>query len=381
MMDTIRTRVEDWNPPLSLNEFEIAIQPLTKTEPQKDDEEEEKNENPKKKVKFEQPPEPSPKGLYVYGTVGCGKSMIMDLFFSRVRESEESSGKLRLHFETFMSEVHRTLHQWSLNSSSEDLENHRHEMLRAMARSIVERANVVCFDEVQIPDPPAAVIVPQLFSYMFDYGAVIVCTSNRAPEDLSSGLGAHRAKLFDTFLEKLRDRCDIVKMDVQEDFRVLNAAKQEKSSSYLIVDQSSTLEMSPLNAIWDTLKGKSSSSSSSNVSISTLHVFGREIPVSPTLSECGGTARFHFNDLCGDVKPLGPSDYLVIAHRFHTILVDDIPRLTNRNHARRLIWLVDALYVFFFFTRNFIATNSHNVILCVSKKIREKCKLDLYCSM
>ena len=178
---------------------------------------------------------------------------------------------------------------------------------------------------------------------MFDYGAVIVCTSNRSPEDLSSGLGATRGRLIETFLEKLQERCDVVEMDVQEDYRVLNASTQA-TSSYFITDSSSSSSSSssPLNSIWETYETKDCDLVCVDAN---LKVFGREIPVHPILSPCGGAARFHFNDLCGDVKPLGPSDYLVIAHRFHTVLLDDIPRLTNRNHARRLIWLVDALYV------------------------------------
>lgn len=177
---------------------------------------------------------------------------------------------------------------------------------------------------------------------MFDYGAVIVCTSNRSPEDLSSGMGATRGRLFETFLEKLRDRCDVVEMDVQEDYRVLNASTQ-KTSSYFITDSSSS--PSPLNTIWENYQ---TNSNDIDVVDANLHVFGRDIPVRPILSSCGSAARFHFDDLCGDINPLGPSDYLVIAHRFHTVLLDDIPRLTNRNHARRLIWLVDALYVVVF---------------------------------
>lgn len=159
MMDDIRSHIERWNAPISLTEFERVIEPLMKPAINENEEEEEKLEVKKedvekstKKDKEFEPPPPSPRGLYIYGTVGCGKSMIMDLFFSRVRVSDQDDdGKMRLHFETFMSEVHRTLHQWSVNSSSTDLENHRHEMLRAMARRIVERANVICFDEVQIP--------------------------------------------------------------------------------------------------------------------------------------------------------------------------------------------------------------------------------------
>ena len=113
MMDDIRSRIEGWNAPTSLNEFERVIEPLVKPV-RKEDEEDEAEERVEEKVsvkkqkKFEPPP-PSPRGLYIYGTVGCGKSMIMDLFFSSVQVSDqENDGKIRLHFETFMSEVHRT---------------------------------------------------------------------------------------------------------------------------------------------------------------------------------------------------------------------------------------------------------------------------------
>ena len=110
MMDDIRSRIEAWNAPSSLNEFERVIEPLVKPIRKEDEAEEEveKKVSVKKEKEFEPPP-PSPRGLYVYGTVGCGKSMIMDLFYSSVRVSDqEHDGKIRLHFETFMSEVHRT---------------------------------------------------------------------------------------------------------------------------------------------------------------------------------------------------------------------------------------------------------------------------------
>ena len=206
---------------------------------------------------------------------------------------------------------------------------------------------------------------------MFDYGAVIVCTSNRSPEDLSSGLGATRGRLIETFLEKLQERCDVVEMDVQEDYRVLNASTQATSSYFITDSSSSSSSSSPLNSIWETYETKDCDLVCVDAN---LKVFGREIPVHPILSPCGGAARFHFNDLCGDVKPLGPSDYLVIAHRFHTVLLDDIPRLTNRNHARRLIWLVDALYV------NMIYAIV-SIFKRIEQQVREKCEFDLLCSM
>lgn len=304
--------------------------------------------------------------------------MLMDLFYEHGIPDHVS--KIRLHYEPFMVEIHRTLHHWRLENAErneterEKRELHRHEMIRALARSIVTGAKVVCFDEMQIPDPAAAAILPSLFTYMLQYGCVLVCTSNRKPNELySSHVGSSSVS---TFVKHLSTRCETVGLDANEDFRILRAREfppASASSRDLQVGEdfrSSTFfdNVEHLASAWTSetsgddaaaaaakekeqekrkeslLRDCESSSSASHVD---LCVFGRRVPATPRyVSACGQKAYFTFHELCGDKNPLGPADYLAVAQRYHTVALENIPEFTlaERNQARRLIWLVDALY-------------------------------------
>lgn len=285
-----------------------------------------------------------PPGLYLYGGTGCGKTMMMDLFFDQA--PMPLNRKKRIHFHEFLLMIHQRLHvERSANPSGGDA-------LFPIAQKFVERdAHLLCLDEFQVTDIADAMILQRLFSALFDAGCVVVATSNRPPDELYWG-GLNRP-LFLPFIPVLKANCAVHHIVEPTDYRMLHAANH-------------ALFHTPLNEqtraetarIFEALLGKEASAGPGQqqqpralrARAETVTVMsGRQIAVRAAHSEGGGgigCARFTFAELCD--QPYGASDYLAIAERYGAIVLDNIPifaaDLSNRNQMRRFITLLDVLY-------------------------------------
>lgn len=267
---------------------------------------------------------PPPRGLYMWGGVGRGKSILMDLFFDA---TTAVPGRQRVHFHAFMQEVHRRLHSYreavkagQASESSDPLE--------ALGRVITERAWLLCFDEFHVTDIADAMILGRLFKLLFEQGVVVVSTSNRPPRDLyKDGL---QRELFLPFIDMIEDRQEVLELDGGVDYRL----DRLKSMDVYLTPADADAE-SKLDEDYEKL------SIGGHARPVTLTVQGRDIVI-PKVAE--GVAMAGFSELCE--QPLGPGDYLEVARCFHTLILKDIPRLgpEKRNEAKRFVTLIDALY-------------------------------------
>lgn len=259
---------------------------------------------------------PAPKGLYIHGSVGRGKTMLMDLFFEEVGFAP----KRRIHFHEFMAEVHERIAAARANVPGDPIPH--------VAREIAAAARLLCFDEFHVTDIADAMILGRLFDAVFDAGSVIVATSNAHPSALYKN-GLNR-QLFLPFIATLERKLDIIALDADKDFRL-----DKLAGAQLYFTPLNNRAREELDRHWRRLTGGHAGKSV------TLDVKGHRIQI-PLASM--GVARVAFSDLCE--KPLGASDYLAIAHTFHTVLIDDIPVIPadRRDVARRFITLIDALY-------------------------------------
>ncbi len=258
-----------------------------------------------------------PRGLYIWGDVGRGKSMLMDLFFA----DAAAQPKRRVHFNAFMADVHARLHAERARPEVSD-------PIPAVARALAADARLLCFDEFQVTDVADAMILGRLFEQLLEAGTVIVATSNVAPENLYEG-GLNR-QLFLPFIALIQTRMDVLKLSGPVDYRLHRLSGHPV---YLVPLSRET--GAAMDAAWRRL------TDSADGKPMRLTVFGRSLLV-PEAAR--GVARFSFSDLCE--KPLAAADYLEIARQFHTVLVDRIPVLdpTYRDTARRFILLIDTLY-------------------------------------
>lgn len=266
-------------------------------------------------------PTPPPRGLYLWGPVGRGKSMLMDLFFA----TAPLVPKRRVHFHEFMLETHAALHEWRrrLKRANEDADP-----IPPVAAAIAAEARLLCFDEFQVSDVADAMILGRLFTALFENGVVVVATSNRAPEELYAG-GLNR-QLFLPFIDLLKERLEVVELAGPTDYRL--EAMTGHAVYHCPLGPAAEAEM---DACWRRLTHGVAGAPA------TLRVQERRLTL-PRASD--GVARASFADLCE--APLGAADYLEIARRFHTLLLDRIPRLgpEQRNAAKRFVILIDALY-------------------------------------
>lgn len=263
---------------------------------------------------FGVPPKP-PKGIYMFGGVGRGKSMLMDLFF----ETSKIRRKRRVHFHAFMQQVHNDMHEARQQGVSD--------AITPAATKVIENAKLLCFDEIQITDITDAMIVGRLFEKLFGAGIIIVSTSNRAPTDLyKNGLNRH---LFLPFISLIEERLQVYNLDSETDYRQDRLSKEQVYFQPLNAANATRAE-----ALWVSLI-------TGPVAPLTLKNKGREITL-PEFS--GGVARANFEALCN--QPLGPGDYLMIAAAVRVLFVTEIPKLdrNNANAAKRFVTLVDALY-------------------------------------
>ena len=266
-------------------------------------------------------PEETTRGLYIWGSVGRGKTMLMDLFF----ESVALKHKRRVHFHAFMAEVQARMHALRQNRKATGRGD---DIVAPLAAELADEARLLCFDEFSVTDIADAMILGRLFGALWDRGVVVVATSNVAPGELYKD-GLNRA-LFLPFIALLERHMEVVRLDAHKDFRL---EKLSGDPVYLVPADATARQA--LDRAFRHLTGHEHGRPTR------LDVLGRHVHVPQAAA---GVARFSFRDLCE--APLGAVDYLAIARSFHTILIDAIPviRPEQRNEAKRFIVLIDTLY-------------------------------------
>ncbi|WOI56052.1 cell division protein ZapE [Palleronia sp. LCG004] len=271
---------------------------------------------PSKRGWFSRRSDPEPAtGLYLWGGVGRGKSMLMDLFYRNVGIER----KRRVHFHAFMQEVHRGI----AAARAESVED----AIGPVAAELASDLRLLCFDEMQIGDITDAMIVGRLFERLFADGVTVVATSNRVPDDLYKD-GLNR-QLFLPFIELLKGRMKVVELASPRDWR-----QDRIAGADLYFHPANAEARRAIDALWEKLADGPGEPLE-------LTVSGHKVTL-PRYS--GGVGRAGFWELCG--KPLGAADYIAIAGHVRVLMIEDIPRLGRGNHneAKRFVTLVDALY-------------------------------------
>ena len=271
-----------------------------------------------------------PRGLYIWGAVGRGKSMLMDMFF----EAAPVKRKRRVHFHDFMLEIHAFIFEWRKLSQAERRKHPAHvrdagdDPIAPAAKHVADGAALLCFDEFHVSQIADAMILGRLFEQLLDRGVTVVATSNRKPSDLYRD-GINR-QLFVPFIKRLEDELDVIELKAARDYRL------ERLTS-------APVYYSPLGREADAAMDAAFARLTAGVAATpdSLDVQGRKVKIP---RQASGVARFTFEDLC--TRPLGAADYLTIARHYHTVLIDHVPKmgLDQRTWAARFVTLIDALY-------------------------------------
>ncbi|WP_417316738.1 cell division protein ZapE [Emcibacter sp.] len=273
-----------------------------------------------------------PKGFYIYGDVGRGKSMIMDLFF----DEAPVEAKRRVHFHAFMLEIHAAIHEWRYMSAEDRIAKWgtgKDDPIPPLGRKIASESRLLCFDEFQVTDVTDAMILGRLFGELMKLGVVIVLTSNRIPDDLYIG-GLNR-ELFLPTIEMLKERMEVIALDGPTDYRL--ERMKGMPVYYYPLGEEATKALS--EAFWRLTDHDVADRS--KVGPEELEVKGRRLTI-PVADR--GVAVVSFKKMCG--AALGAADYLQIAWHYHTVIMVGIPKLgpSNRNEAKRFVTFIDALY-------------------------------------
>ena len=255
-------------------------------------------------------PATPPRGIYIHGDVGRGKTMLMDLFFEHV----EGWPKQRIHFHAFMQDVHKA--------------RAKKQTIEQIADQLAKDATLLCLDEMQIVDIADAMIIGRLFEAMHTRGVVLVTTSNLAPDQLYKD-GLNR-DLFVPFIDKLGHSLDVISLNSLKDYRL---GRMKGRDTWLQPNVEWT--QAEFGEMWLELTDSADDRSME------LNVLGRKFHVPCAAHGC---ASFSFEDLC--IDPLGPADYLAIAHNFRTVFVHVVPvfKIHQRNELKRFVLMVDTFY-------------------------------------
>lgn len=262
------------------------------------------------------------KGIYIYGEVGRGKTMLMDLFFSCLPDGD----KRRAHFNDFMADVHDRInrHRQALTRG----ETKQNDPIPPVAESLAREAKVLCFDEFTVTDIADAMVLSRLFTALFDQGVTLVATSNVAPDNLYKN-GLNRP-LFTPFIANLKKHVEVFNLDADTDYRL---EKADRKPVYLTPLGHQTQEK--MDAAWALIEqGKTAKPE-------VIDVRGHQIQIPKAIDTA---ARFDYIDLCS--KPLAAADYLALAARYNTFFIDNVPIMDDehRNETKRFILLIDTLY-------------------------------------
>ena len=255
----------------------------------------------------------TPRGVYMYGGVGRGKSFLMDCFYNAVPIKR----KTRLHFHEFMREVHRELRDLAGTVNPLD----------ELGKRMAKRYKLICFDEFHVAEITDALILHRLLSALFDNGVGFVTTSNFAPDDLYPG-GMHRDRILPA-IALLNERLEVLSVDNGVDYRCRTL--EQVNLYHMPLGAQADAEMTEaFNRLAESQDGNPM-----------LHIESRQIPAR---RKAGGLVWFDFKTLCGG--PRSQNDYLEIATQFHTVLLSDVPAMPMRmaSEARRFTWLIDVLY-------------------------------------
>ena len=255
----------------------------------------------------------TPKGIYIYGDVGRGKTMLMDMFFAAL----DVQAKRRIHFHAFMQDIHKR--RQALKDG---------DVVAQIAMDLAKQAQVLCLDEMQISDIADAMIVGRLFQALMANGTVIVTTSNQTPDELYKD-GLNRG-LFLPAIKLMKSNFDVVSLASTTDYRLGRVKAWESFVTPLGLQADAHVQK-----IWERLTDVPRGEPLE------IPVLGRSLHVPESAHGC---ARFSFADLCE--APLGPPDYLTLASHFQTVFVENIPALktSQRNEAKRFVLLIDTLY-------------------------------------
>ena len=267
---------------------------------------------------FNRKPRISIKGFYIFGGVGGGKSMLMDLFFDNIQVKI----KRRVHFHVFLQDVHRRFNEFRNSSRSQS-----GDPIPRVVENISNESSLLCFDELQVYNIVDAMILGRLFEGLIAHGVVIVATSNRHPEDLYKN-GLQREK-FLPFIKLICSNLEILSLDSKKDYR-LERMLDMRVYQYPLDKQAEVFMDQYFEKLCDGHVPE----------VENLNIHGRVLRI----LAYSGVARKNFSELCG--QPLGAADFLTLANRYHTMIIDKIPKMNEamENEARRFVTLIDALY-------------------------------------